>query len=92
MRIKFEKGNQRKFLQKVLVESNSPSLLELSNRLGISYSTLKNYFSEARLLPESIFRDLLEISGLDNESFDFEIIGENWGKVVGGKKSKRFTN
>ena len=54
MRIKFKKGEQRKFLGKVLENLGAPSLRELINRgVGVPYSTLKNYYLEERMLPEN---------------------------------------
>ncbi len=89
MRVKFARGRQRDFIDKVLEETGCPSLKELINRgIGINYSSLKNYYSERRLLPEWLFEELLGISQMD-KNFELEFIDENWGKVKGGKKSKR---
>ena len=90
MRIKFDKGKQREFLKKVLEKTNCPSLRELISRgIDINYSTLKNYFSEERLISEDLFKELIIFSGLSEKDFDFEIIEENWGQIKGGKISKR---
>ena len=90
MRIKFGKGKQREFLEKVLDNLGCPSLRELLHRgVGTNYQTLKNYYSERRLLSNSLFDELLKISGLKREDFDFEILDENWGQMKGGKKRKR---
>lgn len=88
MRIKFNKEQQRKFIQEVMGKINCPSLRELGNRLVINYSTLKNYFNEERCLPESLFNDLCYISKIDKENFNVKYLDENWGQVKGGK-SKR---
>ena len=89
-RIKFEKGKQREFFEKVLESISCPSLRELVNRgVSMNYSGLKNYFCERRLLSEDLFNELLHISGLKREGFDFQIVAENWGQVKGGKISKR---
>lgn len=88
MRVQFEKAKQREFLQRVMQEIGCPSLKELSNRLDISYSSLKNYFVEARLLPEILFEDLLFLSKLSKENLKFELLDENWGKVKGGQVFK----
>jgi hypothetical protein len=88
-RIKFDKGQQRKFILGVLSKINCPSLRELINRgIEVNYSTLKNYFNEDRLMPENIFNQLIEISGLNKKEFNFEILEENWGQVKGGEKSR----
>lgn len=88
-RIKFRKGEQRKFLNKVLVLIKSPSLRELGNRLDISYSTLKNYYSESRLLPEAFFRDLCYLAKINLNNLKFEILDEFFGQSIGGKKSRK---
>jgi len=91
MRIKFnERGKQREFINLVLQELNCPSLRELINRgISVNYSTLKNYFTEQRLIPEGIFNELIGISGLNKNDFDFKIVDGFWGQIVGGKKSKK---
>ncbi len=89
-RVKFKKGNQRKFLQEVLIRINCPSLRELRKRgFDVSYSSLKNYFVERRYLPEELFRDLLEISDIQEKDLDFEIVEDNYGQIVGGKRSRK---
>lgn len=89
MRIKFKKNEEREFLKKVLENLNCPSLKELSNRVGINYSSLKNYFNEERTLPENLFNDLCYISQIDKKTLDVEFLDENYGRVIGGKKGKR---
>jgi len=89
MRIKFQKGQQRKFIQEVLERINCPSLRELGNRLGINYSTLKNYFNEERCLPENLFNDLCYISKINKENLKIESLNSNWGQVKGGRIGKR---
>jgi len=86
MRVKFGKGEQREFLQKVLIAVGAPSLKELSWRVGVNYSSLKNYFIEERTLSKELFGNLCLIAHL-NEKRGF--IEENWGQVKGGKKSRR---
>jgi hypothetical protein len=88
-RIKFNKGQQRKFMQEVLDRVNCPSLRELGNRLTVNYSTLKNYFNEERCLPESLFNDLCYVSKIGGEKYNVEYLDENWGQIKGGKKSNR---
>lgn len=90
MRVKFSKGKQREFLNKVLEKTNCPSLRELISRgIEVNYSTLKNYFNEERLISEELFKELMVFSGLNDENFEFELIDENWGQVKGGKISRR---
>ena len=90
MRIKFEKGKQRKFIQDVLKSIGGPSLYELINRgVNISYSSLKNYYSERRLLPEELFDILCGLSRLNKDNISFKKIPENWGQSKGGFISKK---
>lgn len=88
-RIKFQKGEQRIFLKKVLMELNCPFLRAL-NQFGfdIPYSTLKNYFVESRLLPENFFNDLCYLAKIDKTEINFEIITRNWGQILGGSKKR----
>lgn len=91
MRVKFNKGKQREFIREVLTRSGCPSLRELRNRgVDVNYSTMKNYFSEKRLLSLELFEVLLRIGDLKKENFDFEIIEDSWGQVIGGKKSRKY--
>ncbi len=86
MRIKFGKGEQRKFLKKVLGEINCVSLRSLKERgIDVPYSTMKNYFVEVRLLPEELFKDLCSLARIDSSEINFELVDENWGQVKGGK-------
>jgi hypothetical protein len=90
MRIRFRKGKQRKFLDLVVERLSSPSMRGiLQFGLEIPYSTLKNYYNESRLLPESLFSDLCELARIDKKDLDFEVVDDNWGRVKGGHKSKR---
>ncbi|MFA5061093.1 MAG: hypothetical protein WC494_02155 [Candidatus Pacearchaeota archaeon] len=89
MRVKFHKGQQRKFLDKVINETNSPSLRGLIQfGFNLPYSTLKNYYNESRLLPKTLFEDFCNIARISPEYFIVEYLKENWGKIKGGKKSK----
>ena len=86
-RVKFSKKNfQRKFLKQAITKVNSPSLREFCNRFNINYSTMKNYYSEKRLLPNVLFDDLRKISGIHVRVIEIQ---DNWGQIKGGKKSQR---
>jgi len=90
MRVKFKRGEQRRFLDLVVERLSSPSVRGiLQFGFDVPYSTLKNYYNESRLLPEDLFGDLCEVAGIDKRGLDFELVDENWGKVLGGEKSKR---
>lgn len=84
-RIKFKVGEQRIFIDEVLKKINCPSLRSL-NQYGfeIPYSTLRNYYSEARTLPEEFFKSLCHISKINPNSINFEKTSENWGQSLGG--------
>ena len=86
-RVKFKKNGQKRFLKLVLKRLNCPSLRSLNQfGFGISYSTLKNYFSESRTLPENFFKDLCHISKINLKKFNFKYLDGNWGQIKGGKK------
>ncbi|PJE81090.1 hypothetical protein COU58_04430 [Candidatus Pacearchaeota archaeon CG10_big_fil_rev_8_21_14_0_10_32_42] len=89
-RAKFKKGEQRKFLTAVLKKLNCPSLRAL-NQFGfeISYSTLKNYYSEWRTIPQELFANLCYLSKTDPNSVDYQILEENWGQKEGGRANKK---
>ncbi len=90
MRIRFGVGGQRKFLDLIIEKTSSPSLRGLLQfGLETNYSTLKNYYNESRLMPEFLFEELLEIGRISREDVEFELVNENWGRVKGGKISKR---
>ena len=91
MRIRFlKRGGQRRFLDLVVERLRSPSLRGvLQFGFDVPYSTLKNYYNESRLLPEGLFDDMCEIAVIDKGELEFELIDENWGKVLGGKVGKR---
>ena len=85
-RVKFKKTEQRKFLKKVLIELNCPYLKELINRgFEINYSTLKNYFSESRLLPQNLFEELCYASKINPKKLKIKYLKNNWGQIKGGK-------
>lgn len=86
MRVKFSKGKQRKFLRDVMIKVNCPTIRELSLRLQISYSTMKNYFVEDRTLPRNLFQDLCKLSSFSEKSWKIIYLEDNWGKIKGGRK------
>ena len=90
MRIKFKSGEQRKFLDLVVDRLNCVSLRGILERgFDISYDCLKSYYSERRLLPSDFFDDLCHLAKIDKTKLSVEYLGDNWGRVKGGKKSKR---
>lgn len=90
MRVKFRKGKQREFLKNVLEKLNCPNLRSFKQfGFEIPYSTLKNYFSESRNLPEKLFEELILISKIDKKEIEYELLPENFGQIIGGKKSPK---
>jgi len=88
-RINFSKGKQREFIKLIMTNSNCPSLSELSKRILINYQTLKSYYHEDRLIPESLFSDFCYLGKVNRNRMNFKILMDNWGQVKGGKKGKR---
>jgi hypothetical protein len=86
MRVKFRKLMQRRFLKKVMDKINCPSLRELSFRLDVSYSSLKNYYNEDLFLSRGLFEDLCYLGKVDLDENNVEFLEDNWGQVKGGKK------
>ncbi len=90
MRVKFKKGEQRKFLNLVVFRLNCISLRGiLQFGFNIKYSSLKNYHLERRLLPRDFFENLCYLAKINIDSLNVEYVNENWGQIKGGKKSKR---
>jgi hypothetical protein len=88
MRIKFQKGKQREFLLEILKKTDCPSIKELSNRMQLSCSTLKNYFNESRNLPKNLFEDLCFVGKISIRKFNIEILEDSWGQIKGGRIRK----
>ncbi len=89
-RVLFTKGMQRKFLDLVIENLNCLSLRGiLQFGFDVKYSSLKNYYTERRLLPKDFFELLCQISKLNILDFDIKYLPEEWGRIKGGKISKR---
>ena len=89
-RIKFGRGQQRKFLDLIIEKLNVSSLRGLLQfGFSVPYSTLKNYYNESRLLPEDFFRDLCGVARVNEEDLEFDFVEGNLGQVRGGKIGKR---
>ena len=89
MRIKFHKGEQRKFLDLAIERLNCISLRGiLQFGFEIKYSTLKSYYIERRLLSKSFFEAICHIAKIDKAKLDFKIVNGNWGQVLGGSRLK----
>lgn len=90
MRVQFKKGEQRKFLDLAVNKLNCVSVRGiLQFGFDVSYSSLKNYYCERRLLPLNFFDGLCHIAKLNPKKFNVKYLDDNWGKVKGGKRSRR---
>lgn len=65
---------------------NKHSLATFSKSAGVPYSTLKNYACSQRLLPESLFLELLAFLDLNLKNFSVSYLPPFWGRSKGGKK------
>jgi len=91
MRVLFKKGEQRNFLNLVITKLNCISLRGvLQFGFNISYDRLKNYYTERRSLPRSLFNDLCYLCKINPDKLNVKYLDDNWGKIKGGNKSKRF--
>ncbi|MEK6914860.1 MAG: hypothetical protein AABW83_04375 [Nanoarchaeota archaeon] len=90
MRIKFQKGKQKQFIENCIKNLNCISLKALL-QFGIktNYNNLKNYHNERRLIPEELFKDLIHLSKININNLETEIKNSNWGQIKGGKTKKR---
>ena len=89
-RVLFIKGKQRKFLDLVSDKLNCVSIRGiLQYGFDVSYSCLKNYYCERRLLPSEFFKNLCYIAKINPETLDVKYIKSNWGQIKGGKKSRK---
>jgi hypothetical protein len=93
MRVKFkQKGQQREFLRKILSKVNCPSLRAFEQYgFDVPYSTMKNYYSEVRLLPREFFEELCKFAGISGDLFDVEHLKDSWGQKKGGTSKNLVT-
>ncbi len=88
-RIKIKNG-QGNFIQEVIEKTSSPSLRGLLQfGLETTYTNLKNYHTERRLLPKEIFIEMCYLANINPISIEHEEIEDNWGQIKGGTKGKR---
>lgn len=88
-RIKLDDSFRVGLFQNIL-DNEEISLFELSKKLGCGYSAIKNWNAGARLIPESIFNKLLDMSNQDTRgvaSKKSSIYPNNWGQRLGGIES-----
>lgn len=89
MRILFNNGEQKKFIDQVCKKINI-TLRKLSidykKELKVSYSSMKKYRNERLLMPLNVASFLSEKSDVNWKNFNFkEVLEDNWGWVKGGK-------
>ena len=90
MRVRFKKGKQREFLDLVISNLSCGSLRGiLQFGFDISYSGLKSYYIERRLMSKDFFDNLCHIAKINSDNLGIDYIKDNWGQVIGGKKSKK---
>jgi hypothetical protein len=91
VRVKFGRiGEQRKFIDLIIQNSNSPSLRGLLQfGLKINYQTLKSYYNENRTLPEELFDVFCGIGKIERQKVRVILLNENWGRIKGGKNSRK---
>ncbi len=89
MRIKLIEPNQRKFLELCKEKLNAVSVFSIL-QFGIDCTTnsLKNYYTQRRLLPEKLFEDLCHLTKINKSELNYKKLEENWGKIKGGKSRK----
>jgi len=84
-RVKFEIGQQKKFIQFVKKKLNC-TLMELSKKdINVSVSSLRHYSTEYCLMPLSLVTSLCYLSGINIRKLNVSYLPENWGDVKGGK-------
>ncbi|MBS3093750.1 hypothetical protein J4456_04190 [Candidatus Pacearchaeota archaeon] len=86
-RIQFKNGKQREFLDIVkdrLAVRSLRALLQFG--ISVPYSALKCYYSEHRLLPQTLFENLCHLAKISPHKFEVIILNGNWGQVKGGKR------
>lgn len=89
-RVKLRGISQRDFFDWVIEKLDAPSLRGiLQFGFNVPYSTLKNYYIGARLIPEDLFKDLCEVARIETSSLEIDYADANWGQVKGGKLGKR---
>jgi len=89
-RVLFKKGKQKEFLDLVKERLDSPSIRSLLQYgINSTYTSLKNYYIERRLLSRSLFEDLCYLAKIDLWELDVEYVMGNFGQVKGGRIGKR---
>jgi hypothetical protein len=89
-RIRFEKNGQSNFIREIIRKTSAPSLRGLLQfGLDTTYTNLKNYNTERRLLPKKVFTEMCYLANINPASIKYEEVEDSWGMVKGGKIGKR---
>ena len=90
MRIKLIEPTQREFIELCKNKLNWPNVFSiLQFGIDCSVSSLKNYYTQRRLLPQDVFDELCYLTKIDKNGLNFELISDNWGQIKGGKKHNK---
>jgi hypothetical protein len=85
-RVLFRKEMQRKFFDLVIEKLNCISLRGiLQFGINCSHASLKNYYTERRLIPKNLFENLVHLAKIDVSSLNVKYINPYWGQIKGGK-------
>ncbi len=88
-RILFDKDKQREFINEVILNLNLASLRGLLQLgLDINYSTLKNYYSNRRLMPKTLYHSLCYLGRIGVNKYKVKSLDFFWGQSKGGKAKK----
>ena len=82
-RIRLERGIQREIILEA--SKKEGNMKKMASKMKIPYSTMKNYSAEYRLLPESLFNNLLRLSNKSTEKIEISYLDPKWGQRLGGK-------
>jgi intein/homing endonuclease len=88
MRIWLEKGKQKELFHREK-ESSGLSWNEFAKVLNVSFGRLNSWVYEENLMPEEIFNKLK--LNAEYKKFIVQRLGENWGRIKGGKLSSGST-
>ncbi|MGV8152416.1 MAG: hypothetical protein ACP5OG_05005 [Candidatus Nanoarchaeia archaeon] len=89
-RVLFKKGKQKKFFNLVINKLGCISLMGIMQfGLSVKYNSLKNYYTERRLIPKMLFEDLCYLAKIKKTNFKVKYLDSNWGQIKGGKLGKR---
>lgn len=86
-RVKFLKGQQKLFIQKIADKCGSIKIL--AKELDLPYSTLKKYSCGSLLIPEGVFIKAIKLFDLNPEKFEITYLNSNWGQIKAGKKGMK---